>query len=525
MAAVSGIDWASEWHDVDIADEHGTRLLAARFAHDERGVCALIAALIEHRVCRVAIERPDGLLVARLLAAGINVLAIHPNQVAAARDRFRAAAGKSDPFDGFVLRELCRTDSHRFPVLAPCADETLALRALVRAREDLVGARVALANQLRAQLDAGWPGATRIFRDTDSPIALAFLARYPSHADARGLGPKRLDAFLARHAYSGRKTPEQLLARLRSAATPALGEHESDARRSAVLGLVAALTPLVAQISQLTGEIRGAIQRHPDGPIFLSFFRDPKSVVCAAGLLAEIGDNRTRYPTDDALAADGGQAPVTKQSGKHARRQLPLGLRQAPQKPHRRPGRQHPPLAPLGPRRLPTSARPRLRPPTRHPHPRPRLDAHPVALLARPHRLRPRPPPSPHTPPHYHGLTQDVSCRADARRGRRVGAAIARCQPAASAASDDSQRRSRRLLAAAGEPGAGGGRHRESGDGVGDRARARRAQDAGAAGRDQLRRAARGHRDDREPGGLRLEDHLAEGVRLCEQKRKRSASA
>jgi transposase len=317
MAAVSGIDWASQWHDVEIADEHGTRLLAARFAHDERGVCGLIAALIEHGVCRVAIERPDGLLVARLLAAGITVLAIHPNQVAAARDRFRAAAGKSDPFDGFVLRELCRTDSHRFPVLAPCADETLALRALVRAREDLVGARVALANQLRAQLDVGWPGATRIFRDTDSPISLAFLARYPSHTDARGLGPKRLDGFLARHAYSGRKTPEQLLARLRSAATPALGEHESDARRSAVLGLVAALTPLVAQISQLTGEIRGAIGRHPDGPIFLSFFRDPNSVVCAAGLLAEIGDNRTRYPTDDAMAADGGQAPVTKQSGKH----------------------------------------------------------------------------------------------------------------------------------------------------------------------------------------------------------------
>src|SRR5258705_9953683 len=98
MAAFSGIDWASQWHDADIADEHGTRLLAARFAHDERGVCALIAALLEHGVCRVAIERPDGLLVARLLAAAITVLAIHPNQLAAARDRFRAPPGKSDRF-------------------------------------------------------------------------------------------------------------------------------------------------------------------------------------------------------------------------------------------------------------------------------------------------------------------------------------------------------------------------------------------------------------------------------------------
>ncbi|HEX6023310.1 MAG TPA: transposase [Solirubrobacter sp.] len=317
MAAVSGIDWASEWHDVDIADEHGTRLLAARFGHDEHAISALIAALTEHRVCRVAIERPDGLLVARLLAAGITVLAIHPNQLAAARDRFRAATGKSNACDGFVLRELYHTDSHRFPALAPSTDETLALRALVRAREDLVGARVALANQLRAQLDAAWPGATRIFRDTDSPISLAFLARYPSHADARGLGPKRLDAFLARHAYCERKTPEALLERLRSAPTPAIGEHKADARRNAVLGLIAALEPIAAEISQLTGEIRGAIRRHPDGPIFLSLFRDPKCVLTAAGLLAEIGDNRARHPTDDTLAADDGQAPVTKQSGKH----------------------------------------------------------------------------------------------------------------------------------------------------------------------------------------------------------------
>ena len=44
-------------------------------------------------------------------------------------------------------------------------------------------------------------------------------------------------------------------------------------------------------------------------------FRDRKTVVTAAGLLAEIGDNRARYPTNDTLAADAGQSPVTIQSG------------------------------------------------------------------------------------------------------------------------------------------------------------------------------------------------------------------
>jgi transposase len=318
VSAICGIDWASEWHDVHIADERGGILAAEQFSHDERGICALIELLRTHHVEHCAIERPDGLLVGRLLAAGILVLAIHPNQVKAARDRFRAAAGKNDRFDAFVLCELARTDRHRFPALAPCGDETLALKALVRTREDLVDARVALANQLRAQLQCFWPGAERIFADADSSIGLAFLERYPSPADTRGLGEKRLEGFLARQRYCGRRTPAELLARLRSAPNAIVGELEQDARRHAVIGLVAALRPIVEQIGQLTSQIAGATRSHPDGAIFLAFFRDPKSVVTAAGLLAEIGDNRARYPTNDSLAADAGQAPVTIQSGKRS---------------------------------------------------------------------------------------------------------------------------------------------------------------------------------------------------------------
>jgi transposase len=316
MPAICGLDWASEWHDVHIADQNGRLLAEQRFVHDEVGLCALIDLLLEHRVALVAIERPEGLLVGRLLAAGIKVLAIHPNQVAAARDRFRAAAGKSDRFDAFVLCELARTDEHRFAALAPSSDETIALRVLVRTREDLVAVRVHLANQLRAQLDASWPGARRIFADVDTPIALAFLARYPAPSDTIGLGPKRLAGFLARHAYCGRRPVDELLARLHNAPIAATGELQAEAHRSAVAGLVAALTPIVEQISQLTSQIAGAVRSHPDGPIFLSFFKDPKSVICAAGLLAEIGDNRARYPTRDSLAADAGQAPVAKESGK-----------------------------------------------------------------------------------------------------------------------------------------------------------------------------------------------------------------
>src|SRR4051795_9705743 len=170
-----GIDWASGAHEVCIREE-GEVLERFSAGHDERGIAALAERLARAGVERVAIERPDGILVERLLAAGLEVLAIHPNQVKAARARFAVAHGKSDRFDAYVLAELARTDAHRFRALVPDRDETKALRALTRAREDLVAARVELANQLRAQLEAFWPGAL-IFADVDSPISLAFLER------------------------------------------------------------------------------------------------------------------------------------------------------------------------------------------------------------------------------------------------------------------------------------------------------------------------------------------------------------
>jgi len=312
----AGLDLASEQHRLVIVDGDGGELEQRRIGHTEPGIAALVRRLLELRLARVAIEQPNGIVVDRLLDAGIAVVPVHPNQLAAARERYRSGGGKSDGFDAYVLAELARTDMHRFRLLEPDSDETKALRALTRSREDLVEQKVALANQLRAQLDAFWPGAKSIFADVDSPIALAFLERYPSPADARALGERRLAGFLARNGYCGRRTAAELLTRLRSAPEGRAGEAEQEARRVVVLALVAALKPLVEQIKLLTSQIGGALRTHHDGDIFLSLFRDPKSVVTAAELLAEIGDNRQRHPTSASLEAIAGQAPVAVQSGK-----------------------------------------------------------------------------------------------------------------------------------------------------------------------------------------------------------------
>lgn len=310
----AGIDWAAEAHEVCISED-GKATNRFSVTHDERGIAGLGHRLRGLGVTRVAIERPDGVLVERLLAAGLKVLAIHPNQVKAARARFAVAGGKSDRFDAYVLAELARTDAHRFRVLVPDGDETKALRAQTRSREDLVATRVELANQLRAQLEAFWPGAL-VFADVDSPISLAFIERYPSPADAKGLGAGRMAAFLARNSYCGRTDPAELVVRMRAAAQGTAGPSECEARRAVVLSLLAALRPIVAEIAALTVQIRERLAAHPDAAIFRPLFRDPKTAICPATLVAEIGDCRERYPTEAALAADAGMSPVALESGK-----------------------------------------------------------------------------------------------------------------------------------------------------------------------------------------------------------------
>ena len=88
----AGVDWASEKHDVLIADEMGGEVVAGTFAHDEAGVRSLCRTLVHHEVTLVAIERPVGLLVERLLDAGLRIW-VESNQVAAARDGSGSPAG------------------------------------------------------------------------------------------------------------------------------------------------------------------------------------------------------------------------------------------------------------------------------------------------------------------------------------------------------------------------------------------------------------------------------------------------
>jgi hypothetical protein len=191
---------------VAVNDDAGRALASFMVEHSAEGFDKLVArlrALGEPGELTVAIERPDGRLVDRLLEAGHPVVAVSPNAIKAWREGEVVSGAKSDPGDAAVIAEYLRLRFHLLKPLQPFSDHTLALRAVVRARGDLVAQRTAAHNQLEATLDAFWPGAKEVFSDVTCKIALAFLRRYPTPASAAKLGEKQMAAFCKKHGYSG----------------------------------------------------------------------------------------------------------------------------------------------------------------------------------------------------------------------------------------------------------------------------------------------------------------------------------
>ncbi|HEY6789535.1 MAG TPA: IS110 family transposase [Trebonia sp.] len=309
----AGVDWAKDDHAVCVAGDQGEALERFTVRHDAAGLRQLAARLLHAGVAQVGIERGDGPVVETLLQAGLTVFVIPPGQVKNLRSRYGSAGNKDDRFDAYVLADVVRTDVRRLRPMERDSDQTAALRSTVRARRDLVGHRVAAANQLRAHLEIAFPAGAALFAAIDSAITLAFLSRFTTQEQADWLSPLRLAAWLKSVAYSGKADPAILHARLLAAPRGKAGPHAA-AHAGTTLALVAVLQALNAQVKALADSIGAQLAAHPDAAIFTSLPRS--GTVRAARLLAEIGDARGRFPTRDSLTCLAGVAPSTRQSGK-----------------------------------------------------------------------------------------------------------------------------------------------------------------------------------------------------------------
>lgn len=309
-----GIDWGNSHHQLCAVDSTGKLVEQTKFTHDVAGLDELHARLDRHSpIVGVAIERSEGLLVESLQERGHRLFCVSPKMSARARERYRLAPTKSDAFDAFVLADSLRHEHGHWRCLAKPSPLLAELRALTRDRERLIGNQRDVENQLRAIVLTFHPGVLHLFSSLDRDITLAFLRDYPTPAQAGRVGTARMAGFCARHGYSGRTRPELLVERVRTNLLSASAGTTTGKAFTAML-FVDQLELLNTQVRAITKQIRLRLAHHPDARIFLSF--PGMGEVTAATMLAEMGEDRARFPTAEVLLAESGTAPVTRSSGR-----------------------------------------------------------------------------------------------------------------------------------------------------------------------------------------------------------------
>ena len=324
MDVYCGIDWAEDHHDISLVNRDGQLLARRRIGDDAAGLAALLELLADYGdspgdLIPVAIETPRGLLVACLRATGRPVYPINPMAVARYRDRHSVAGRKSDHGDSFVLANVLRTDMHAHRPLPADSELAQAIAVLARAQQDAVWDRTQAHNRLRSHLREYYPGFLAAFASLKGgimrPEARAVLAAAPTPAGAARLSLTQLHGLLRKAGRSRGLDTEA--ARLREAfRLPQMRQLPlvEAAMGQQALALLGQLDAACTAAGDLERAVTESFNLHPDAGIITSF--PGLGALTGARVLAEIGDDRSRFQDAKGLKAYAGAAPITRASGK-----------------------------------------------------------------------------------------------------------------------------------------------------------------------------------------------------------------
>jgi transposase len=320
-----GIDWATAHHDIAVVDADGRVLARGRVSNDAAGFSQLLTLLAEagdsaEHPIPVAIETDRGLWVAALRETGRTIYPINPLAASRYRARYAISGAKSDATDAVLLANIIRTDPDAHRGLPADTELAQAIRVLARAQQDAVWARQQIGNQIRDLLKDFYPAALVAFAELpEGGLARAdartILAAAPTPAQAAKLTPSRLRRLLTK--AGRRRHLDRDAKRLREVFTDTYLHQPPVVENAMGIQLAAMLRQFDGACTAADELAEAAIahfERHPDAEIITSF--PGLGNLAGARVLAEIGDDRSRFADARGLKAFAGSAPITRSSGK-----------------------------------------------------------------------------------------------------------------------------------------------------------------------------------------------------------------
>lgn len=322
LAALIGLDWGDQHHDVALQVAGAATVEACRLPHEPGALAAWLATLAQRfggAAVGIAIETSRGPIVHALLEASFVVLyPVNPRSLCRFREAFTPSGAKDDAPDARLLLELLVTHRDLLHPWHPDDAATRTLHRLVQFRRATVDLRTQLTLQLQAALKEYFPQALRwAGDDLATPLAAEFLERWPTLPALQRVRPATIRQFYTTHNCRRMDLIAERLAEI-ATATP-LTRDPAILESSAlyVQGLARQLLALGPSLTQLDDAIAQRMAAHPDAALFTAV--PGAGAALAPRLLVAFGTDRTRFPTAADLQKSAGIAPVTVRSGKQCR--------------------------------------------------------------------------------------------------------------------------------------------------------------------------------------------------------------
>ena len=334
-AAIVGIDWADKKHDLCLRLPGEAPLEFSVLAHTPEAIedwaLAVRRRFGGHPVAVCQESRKVPLIHALLKYDFLVLFPVNPQTLARYRRALRPSRAKDDPTDAELLLDLVSRHPEHFTPWRPERPEIRALAQLLETRRKLVADRVRCTNRLTAALKLYFPQVLDWFQDKDTLIFCTFVERWPTLETAQRAREATLRTFFAEHNARYPEVIERRLAAIHVATPLTRDPGVIEPNRFAVLAWVHQLALLLGHIRRFDTEIAQRFAALEDATLFQAL--PGAGAQLAPRLLVAFGEDRSRYPSADALCRYAGIAPVTERSGNkswvHWRYSCPKFLRQS----------------------------------------------------------------------------------------------------------------------------------------------------------------------------------------------------
>lgn len=319
FAAIIGIDWASEKHDICCYDCATGKQSSMIITHTPEILAEWIAELrrsYNNQPVAICLEQSRGALVHALLGHDfIYLYPINPETQANYRKAFSPSRAKNDPTDAELLMDILLKHADKFKCWCPDDKDTRKLALLNEQRRAAVDERKKLVQRVKAFLNGYFPQALDLLADNvTSNLACDFIQKWPTLDAIKRAKTKTIREFYYGHNYRRGDLIEKNIEIVRNAVALTHDEAIIDSYSLTVQTLADQIRCINTAIRKYDDAIDALYKIHPDAFIFSSFPGAAK--VMGPRLLTAFGADRDRYNNANEVQMHTGTAPVTESSGK-----------------------------------------------------------------------------------------------------------------------------------------------------------------------------------------------------------------